>query len=82
MCSHIVDMSAWRNLLVPEEIIHALREKGFSKPTPIQQRSILPAISKRSDIVGAAETVSEVKITLFANKIIYYLYCIGLWIIL
>ena len=43
--------------MVPPEIISALREKGFETPTPIQQRTILPSISKRADIVGAAETV-------------------------
>jgi ATP-dependent RNA helicase DDX24/MAK5 len=31
-----LDMSAWKNLFVPEPVIRALQEQGFSEPTKIQ----------------------------------------------
>jgi len=54
----LADVSAWKNLNIPEPILKALAEKGFSKPTEIQEKTIGPAISKRCDILGAAETGS------------------------
>lgn len=51
-------MSAWDELLVPDEIKKALREMTFSKPTQIQQEVIKNAIQAKSDIVAAAETGS------------------------
>ena len=40
-----LDMSEWREMFVCEEIISALAEKGFTKPTPIQKLT-LPAALK------------------------------------
>jgi superfamily II DNA/RNA helicase len=31
-----LDMSAWDNLFVPEPVLRALQEQGFSEPTKIQ----------------------------------------------
>ena len=60
----IPDMSAWRDLFVPEAVLRALAEDGFTSPTPIQTLSLPSAIRDRRDIVGAAETVSKAYICL------------------
>ena len=53
-------MSAWKDLYVPETVVQALAEQGFTSPMPIQTLALPPAIRDRKDIVGAAETVSIV----------------------
>ncbi|XP_068227040.1 ATP-dependent RNA helicase DDX24 isoform X2 [Palaemon carinicauda] len=53
-----VDMSAWDSLFVPEEVLKALSELGFSNPTEIQRLVLPAAIKGRMDIIGAAETGS------------------------
>ena len=53
-----VDVSAWKELFVPEPILDALKELGFQEPTPIQRQTLPAAIKGRKDIVGAAETGS------------------------
>jgi hypothetical protein len=53
-----VDVSAWKELFVPEPILNALRDLGFQEPTPIQRQTLPAAIKGRRDIVGAAETGS------------------------
>ncbi|XP_064181455.1 ATP-dependent RNA helicase DDX24 [Anguilla rostrata] len=52
------DVSAWKDLFVPEPVLQALGTLGFSSPTPIQALALPPAIRDRMDILGAAETGS------------------------
>ncbi|XP_064420935.1 ATP-dependent RNA helicase DDX24 [Latimeria chalumnae] len=52
------DVSAWKDLFVPEPVLRALRSLGFSAPTPIQALALPPAIRDKMDILGAAETGS------------------------
>ena len=33
-----VDMSAWKHLFVPDSVLKALAELGFTKPMPIQDQ--------------------------------------------
>jgi len=53
-----LDMSEWKKLNVCDEIIEALRVKGFSEPTEIQKLALPSALGGVKDIVGAAETGS------------------------
>lgn len=66
------DYSAWANMPVPDSVLQALRELGFSEPTPIQAASIPTAIASRRDIIGAAETGSG-KTLAFAIPILHHL---------
>lgn len=50
------DVSAWKDLYVPEPVLKALSKLGFSAPTPIQALALPPAIRDHLDILGAAET--------------------------
>ncbi|XP_078090408.1 ATP-dependent RNA helicase DDX24 isoform X2 [Mustelus asterias] len=52
------DVSAWKELFVPEPVLHALSSLGYTAPTPIQALVLPPAIRDRLDILGAAETGS------------------------
>lgn len=52
------DMSDWKGLGVPDSILAAMSEKGFTKPTPIQAASLPYSIFQHQDIIGAAETGS------------------------
>ncbi|XP_051833335.1 ATP-dependent RNA helicase DDX24 isoform X1 [Antechinus flavipes] len=52
------DISAWKDLFVPEPVLRALSSLGFSAPTPIQALALAPAIRDNLDILGAAETGS------------------------
>ncbi|CAG5057556.1 unnamed protein product [Parnassius apollo] len=52
------DMLTWAEFKLPQEIINALAELGFKKPTKIQQLTLPAAIHGRRDILGAAETGS------------------------
>ncbi|XP_026789609.3 ATP-dependent RNA helicase DDX24 [Pangasianodon hypophthalmus] len=52
------DVSAWKELFVPEPVLKALSKLGFSAPTPIQALALPPAIRDHLDILGAAETGS------------------------
>ena len=52
------DVSAWKDLFVPEPVLDALRDLGFKDPTPIQRETLPAAIKGRRDIIGAAETGS------------------------
>ncbi|KAM4689990.1 ATP-dependent RNA helicase DDX24 [Rhinophrynus dorsalis] len=52
------DVSAWKNLCVPELVLQALSHLGFSCPTPIQALALPSAIRDKMDILGAAETGS------------------------
>lgn len=50
------DVSAWKDLFVPEPVLQALSSLGYSAPTPIQALVLPPAIRDKLDILGAAET--------------------------
>jgi ATP-dependent RNA helicase DDX24/MAK5 len=53
-----LSMSAWNELFVPEPVLRALRNMGFSIPTEIQSALLPAAIKGRMDVMGAAETGS------------------------
>ncbi|XP_072895275.1 ATP-dependent RNA helicase DDX24 [Hemitrygon akajei] len=55
---HESDVSAWKDLFVPEPVLKALSSLGYSYPTPIQALVLPPAIRDKRDILGAAETGS------------------------
>ncbi|XP_043930525.1 ATP-dependent RNA helicase DDX24 [Protopterus annectens] len=56
--SQPADVSAWKDLFVPETVLKALRSLGFSDPTPIQALTLPSAVRDKMDILGAAETGS------------------------
>ncbi|NWR89202.1 DDX24 helicase, partial [Furnarius figulus] len=55
---HKADVSAWKDLFVPEPVLQALSYLGFSAPTPIQALALPSAIRDSMDVLGAAETGS------------------------
>ncbi|XP_010190515.1 PREDICTED: ATP-dependent RNA helicase DDX24 [Mesitornis unicolor] len=55
---HKTDVSAWKDLFVPEPVLRALSYLGFSAPTPIQALALPSAIRDNMDVLGAAETGS------------------------
>ncbi|NXL27456.1 DDX24 helicase, partial [Glaucidium brasilianum] len=55
---HRADVSAWKDLFVPEPVLRALSYLGFSAPTPIQALALPSAIRDNMDVLGAAETGS------------------------
>ncbi|XP_068254570.1 ATP-dependent RNA helicase DDX24 [Nyctibius grandis] len=55
---HKADVSAWKDLFVPEPVLQALSYLGFSAPTPIQALALPSAIRDNMDVLGAAETGS------------------------
>ena len=52
-----IDMSAWSEFDLRPQIAAAISQAGFTKPTPIQEQCLLPAIRDRRDVIGAAQTV-------------------------
>ena len=46
---------SFKNFNLSEPILKALHEKGYHKPTPIQQEAI-PQIISRKDVIGSAQT--------------------------
>ncbi|KFP78500.1 ATP-dependent RNA helicase DDX24, partial [Apaloderma vittatum] len=54
--NHKADVSAWKDLFVPEPVLRALSYLGFSAPTPIQALALPSAIRDNMDVLGAAET--------------------------
>ncbi|CAM9784312.1 unnamed protein product [Lampetra planeri] len=52
------DVSAWEGLYVPEPVLCALAEMGYTAPTAIQALVLPAAIRDRRDVLGAAETGS------------------------
>ncbi|XP_029639932.1 ATP-dependent RNA helicase DDX24 [Octopus sinensis] len=64
------DMGAWAHLPVPEPVLQAIAEQGFTQPTPIQNECLIPAIEYKQDIVGAAATGSG-KTLAFGIPILY-----------
>ncbi|NXW87463.1 DDX24 helicase, partial [Alopecoenas beccarii] len=55
---HKANVSAWKDLFVPEPVLRALSYLGFSAPTPIQALALPSAIRDNMDVLGAAETGS------------------------
>ncbi|CAG2158342.1 unnamed protein product [Oppiella nova] len=53
-----VSMHLWQNLCIASPILRSLSELSFSRPTPIQSKSIRVAIEDKLDILGAAQTGS------------------------
>ncbi|XP_012252477.2 ATP-dependent RNA helicase DDX24 [Athalia rosae] len=53
-----MNIHSWTSLGVPDILLQALADQGFSTPTPIQALTLAPAILGRRDILGAAETGS------------------------
>lgn len=53
------DVSAWKDLFVPEPVLQALSYLGFSAPTPIQALALPSAIRDSMDVLGAAETGTD-----------------------
>ena len=51
-------MEQWQQLGTPPTVIRALKELGFTSPTPIQLEAIPAAMRSGCDVIGAAETVS------------------------
>ena len=45
----------FKELNITEPILKAIEEKGYTVPTPIQEKAIPPALAKR-DILGCAQT--------------------------
>lgn len=66
------DVSAWKDLFVPEPVLQALSSLGYSAPTPIQALVLPPAIRDKLDILGAAETGSG-KTLAFAIPMIHFI---------
>ena len=54
----IADMGEWKDLVVYNEIIKALAEKGFNSPTTIKILTLPAHLSGNMYIIGAAETGS------------------------
>ncbi|CAG9838438.1 unnamed protein product [Diabrotica balteata] len=53
-----LDVTAWNSFGLPESILKAIAELGYSNPTQIQELTLPSAILGRRDILGAAETGS------------------------
>ncbi len=62
----------FKNLGVIEPILRALREEGYTHPTPIQEQSI-PILINRKDLLGCAQTGTG-KTAAFTIPIIQHLY--------
>lgn len=55
---NLINLKSWQELGVPDEILKAIVDKGFTCPTEIQSSTIPSAILGKRDILGAAETGS------------------------
>ncbi|KFW96610.1 ATP-dependent RNA helicase DDX24, partial [Phalacrocorax carbo] len=79
---HKVDVSAWRDLFVPEPVLRALSYLGFSAPTPIQALALPSAIRDNMDVLGAAETVlmllTEVSFSVVSQIVSYFGICLAM----
>jgi ATP-dependent RNA helicase DDX24/MAK5 len=79
-----VDVSAWKDYFLQDEILNALSRLGFSAPTHIQAECLPAAIRDRRDIIGAAQTVRLIILSLdYRRKRMYdhvwVILCIGFW---
>ena len=61
----------FKELNITEPILKAIKEKGYTVPTPIQEKAIPAALAKR-DILGCAQTGTG-KTASFAIPIIQHL---------
>ncbi|CCD71883.1 ATP-dependent RNA helicase [Caenorhabditis elegans] len=53
------DISAWKQFyFLPNEVLEAIEQMGFSEPTEIQSAVLPAAVRDRQDVLGAAETGS------------------------
>ena len=55
-----VDVTAWKDYFLPEDVLGCISRIGFTAPTQIQAECLPSAIRDRRDIIGAAQTVSIV----------------------
>ena len=62
----------FKDLKITEPILKAIEEKGYTRPTPIQEKAIPAALAKR-DILGCAQTGTG-KTASFAIPIIQHLH--------
>ncbi|MFG5858584.1 MAG: DEAD/DEAH box helicase [Dysgonomonas mossii] len=62
----------FKELNIIEPILKALEEKGYTTPTPIQEKAIIPALTNR-DVLGLAQTGTG-KTAAFSLPIIQQLY--------
>jgi len=49
-------MKSFEELGLSENILKALKKKGFEEPTPIQERVIPLLLTEQIDVVGQAQT--------------------------
>lgn len=47
----------WKSLLIPDDILKAIKDLDFEEPTPIQRQVIPLSIRDYADILGSAPTV-------------------------
>ena len=66
-----ITFMTFKELNITEPILKAIEEKGYTVPTPIQEKAIPPALAKR-DILGCAQTGTG-KTASFAIPIIQHL---------
>ena len=66
-----ITFMTFKELNITEPILKAIGEKGYTVPTPIQEKAIPPALAKR-DILGCAQTGTG-KTASFAIPIIQHL---------
>ena len=58
----------FKELNITEPILKAIEEKGYTVPTPIQEKAIPVALAKK-DILGCAQTgTGKYHINLFINR--------------
>ncbi len=62
----------FKDLSIIEPILRAIREEGYTTPTPIQEQSI-PILLRRKDLLGCAQTGTG-KTAAFAIPILQHLY--------
>ncbi len=62
----------FQQLGIIEPILRALKAEGYTRPTPIQEKSI-PILLKRKDLLGGAQTGTG-KTAAFAAPILQHLY--------
>lgn len=58
-------MATWKSMMLPNELLRALYDKGFYEPMPIQSIVLPEAIKSRSNIIGTAQTVNHFEYFLF-----------------
>ena len=56
-------MSSFDSLGLIQQLVNAVHEKGYEKPTPIQSKAI-PAVLAGRDVIGGAQTGTEKRLHL------------------